>query len=228
MKKTTFVALMILSSQCLAGSLNDSLQDIESEWAIIHYSTPENKQEIAYNKLYTKVTYLAKEYPNKAEPLIWEAIIKACNADHINAVKALENIHDAHDLLQEAIKRDPEALGGSAYVTLGALYYMTPLWPIGFGDKNIAKYMFENAIKVNPEGLESNYFYAEFLQSLNQFNEAEKYYKKAISIPSRSEQIFADDQLRALARQGLHNTEMKKLDDSNSVFTSFVKKEILN
>ena len=88
--------------------------------------------------------------------------------------------------------------------------------------------MFENAIKINPEGLESNYFYAEFLQSLNQLNEAEKYYKKAISIPSRSKQIFADEQLRALAQQGLHNTEAKKIEDSNGMFTSFVKKEILN
>ena len=228
MKKTTFVAVMTLSAQCFAVSLNDSLQDIESEWAIIHYNTPDKKQEIAYNKLYKKVTHLAKEYPNKAEPLIWEAIIKACNADHINAVEALENIHDAHDLLQEAIKRDPAALGGSAYVTLGALYYMTPLWPIGFGDENVAKYMFENAIKINPEGLESNYFYAEFLLSLNQLDEAEKYYKKAISIPSRPEQKFADDQLRALARQGLKKAEVKKLEDTNGIFTSFVKKEILN
>ena len=207
MKKTTLVALLVLSSQCVAGNLNTTLQDIETEWAIIYYNTPQIRQEIAYNKLFTKANNLAKEYPQYAEPLIWEAIIKACNADNVNAMNALKNIHEAHDLLQSAIKINPTALSGSAYVTLGALYHLTPEWPIGFGDINTAKTLYKSAIKISPNGLESNHFYAEFLLSQEEIDEAEKYFNIALSAPSRPEQKFADDQLKVLTRAGLEKAK---------------------
>lgn len=228
MKKTTFVALLILTTQCLAGSLTNSLKDIEREWALIHYSIPKKQQEEAYNKLYIKIVDAAKQYPDRAELLIWRAIIKACNADNVSPVNALEYIHDAHDLLQDAIKKDPYALDGSAYVTLGALYYMTPLWPIGFGDEKTAKHLFESAIKINPNGIESNHFYAEFLLSLDKFDEAESYFARALSSPSREDQKYADDQLKKLSRIGLESARMKKKEDSNGLFTTLLKEDILN
>ena len=228
MKKTTFVALMILSTQCVAGTLNDSLQDIESEWAIIHYSTPPKKQEFAYNKLFAKVNKLAIDYPTKAEPLIWEAIIKACNANNVNPVDAIEDIHEAHDLLETAIKIEPKALSGSAYVTLAALYHLTPQWPIGFGDENTAKSLFESALKINPNGIESNHYYAEFLLSQDLLGDAEKYFKIALSAPSRAEQKFADDKLKELASAGLQQTLIRKREISSGIFGAFSKKDNLN
>ncbi len=228
MKKTTIVALMILSDQCVAGTLNDSLQDIESEWAIIHYSTPKKTHQFAYNKLFAKVNKLAIDYPTKAEPLIWEAIIKACNADNVNPVDAIEDIHEAHDLLETAIKIEPTALSGSAYVTLGALYHLTPQWPIGFGDENTAKSLFESALKINPNGIESNHYYAEYLLSQDLLSEAEKYFKIALSAPSRTEQKFADDQLKELAFAGLQQTLHRKKETSNGLFSAFTKKDNLN
>ena len=134
MKKTTFVALLLLSPQSFAESLIDSLQRIESEWASIYYSTPKQKQGPAYCQLLDKTIHLSRQHPNNAEPIIWEAIVKATNADHQDAVSALESIHDARDLLLKAIEINPQAMDGSAYVTLGTLYYMAPKWPIGFGD----------------------------------------------------------------------------------------------
>ncbi|MFZ2169872.1 MAG: hypothetical protein WAW61_09585, partial [Methylococcaceae bacterium] len=130
MKKTTIVALLLLSSQCFAESLNDSLQNIESEWASIYYRTPKQKREVAYNRLLDKTINLSRQFPGNAEPFIWEAIIKATNADHQDPVSALEAIHEARDLLLKAIQINPQAMNGSAYVTLGTLYYMTPKWPI--------------------------------------------------------------------------------------------------
>ncbi len=228
MKKTTIVAIMSLSTQCFAGNLNSSLQDIETEWASIHYNTPQLKQEPAYNKLYMKVVNLAKDYPYHAEPLIWEAIIKACNAENINAIDALDNIQEAHDLLQNAIKINPSALGGSAYVTLGALYQLTPEWPIGFGDIKIAKSLYESAIKISPTGLESNHFYAEYLLSQDELDVAEKYYRIALSAPSRPEQKFADDKIKELTKVGLEKIKQRKHEKTNSLFSSFLKKDNIN
>jgi len=102
MKKTTFVALLLLSSQGFAENLNDSLQNIESEWASIYYNTPKQKQEAAYSRLLDKTVSLSRQFPGNAQPFIWEAIVKASNADNQDPVSALEAIHEARDLLLKA------------------------------------------------------------------------------------------------------------------------------
>jgi tetratricopeptide (TPR) repeat protein len=205
MKKTTFVALLLLSFQCIAENLNESLQNIEAEWATIYYNTPKQKREPIYRRLLDKTINLSRQYPKKAEPIIWEAIVKATNADHQNPVSALESIHEARDLLLKAIEFNPQAMNGSAYVTLGTLYYMSPKWPIGFGDNAAAQNMLQTALKINPNGIDSNYFYGDFLLTINELNEAEKYYKSAIAVPSPTEQFYADNQLKEEAKLALKN-----------------------
>lgn len=150
MKKTTFVALLLLSSQGFAENLNDSLQKIESEWVSIYYDTPKQQQLAAYGRLLDKTINLARQFPGNAEPFIWEAIVKATNADHQNPVSALEAVHEARDLLLKAIAINPQAMDGSAYVTLGTLYYLTPKWPIAFGDDAATKRMLIIGLKKKP------------------------------------------------------------------------------
>jgi tetratricopeptide (TPR) repeat protein len=225
MKKTTFVALLLLSSQCLAENLKDSLQSIESEWGSIYYNTPQQKRGPEYDRLLNKAANLANQYPKDAEPLILEAIIKSSNAAHQDAVSALEAIHEARDLLLKAIAINPQAMKGAAYVTLGTLYYMTPKWPIGFGDEAAAQEMLQTALKINPDGIDSNYFYGDYLLSGNNFNEAEKYFKRAIAVPARAEQLYADNRLKDEARIALKNTEERKINGSKSLFASLFNSE---
>jgi hypothetical protein len=54
---------------------------------------------------------------------------------------------------------DPRALQGSAYTSLGSLYYQVPGWPIGFGDDKRAEAMLLKALEINPDGIDPNYFY---------------------------------------------------------------------
>jgi tetratricopeptide (TPR) repeat protein len=225
MKKTTFVALLLLSSQCFAENLTDSLQSIESEWASIYYSTPKQKRGPAYCRLLDRTINLSRQHPKKAEPIIWEAIVKATNADHQDAVSALKAIHEARDLLLKAIEINPQAMSGSAYVTLGTLYYMAPKWPIGFGDEATAEKMLQTALKINPNGIDSNYFYGDFLLSNNKLNEAEKYFKRAIAIPARAEQAYADNQLKEDAKLGLKNTKERKISRLKGLFASLLNSE---
>jgi tetratricopeptide (TPR) repeat protein len=220
MKKTTFVALLLLSAQCFAENLNASLQNIESEWASIYYSTPKQKQEAAYRRLLDKTINLSKQFPGNAEPFIWEAIVMATNADNQNPVSALEAVHDARDLLLKAIEINPQAMNGSAYVTLGTLYYMTPKWPIAFGDDATAKEMLQTALKINPNGIDANYFYANYLLLNNELIEAEKYFKRAIAIPARAEQNFADTKLKEEAKLALKQAIEQKIGRSKRLFVS--------
>jgi tetratricopeptide (TPR) repeat protein len=220
MKKTTFVALLLLSAQCFAEDLKPSVQAIESEWASIYYKLPQNKQEAAYDALLTKAEQLADQFPNTAEPLFWQALVIATHAELQDGFTALKAIHKARDLLLESIKINPEAANGSAYVTLGTLYYMVPSWPIAFGDQEKAEKLFQAALKVNPNSIDGNYFYGDFLLTNNNAKEAQKYFEKALSAPSRKEQLFADNKLKDEVKLALVNTKNRKINGVKSTFLS--------
>jgi len=220
MKKLVFVVLLLLSNQCFAESLKDSLKSIEAEWASVYYSMPKSKQGPAYLQLLDKATNLAQQYPNAAEPMFWQAVLKATYAEQQDAFSALGAIHEARDLLIKAIKINPETMDGSAYVTLGTLYYMVPKWPISFGDDNTAKQMLETALKINPDGIDANYFYGDFLLSHNKPNDAALYFKRASAAPARIEQPYADNRLKDEARLALKNAQEQKTNGEKGLFLS--------
>ncbi len=220
MKKLTFVVLLLLSVQCFAEDLKGSLKSIEAEWASVYYSTPKSKQGPAYVELLDKAENLVRQYPKAAEPIFWQAVLKATYAEQQDAFAALNAIHEARDLLLKAIAINPETMDGSAYVTLGTLYYMVPKWPISFGDDNTAQQMLETALKINPDGIDANYFYGEFLMLHNRPNDAAVYFERAASAPARTDQLYADNQLKAEAELALKNTQERKISEEKGLLLS--------
>lgn len=220
MRKLIFVVLLLLSAQCFAGDLKDSLKSIEAEWASVYYGTPKSKQGPAYVELLGKAENLVRQYPKAAEPIFWQAVLKATYAEQQDAFTALNAIREARDLLLKAIAINPEAMDGSAYVTLGTLYYMVPKWPISFGDDNAAQQMLETALKINPEGIDANYFYGEFLMLHNRPNDAVIYFEKASAAPARADQVYADNQLKTEAKLALKNTQERKISGEKSLLLS--------
>lgn len=220
MKKTTFVALLLLSSQCVAESLKETLNNIEHEWATTYYSAPKQKQELAYAGLLAETVKLSRQYPHNAEPLFWQAVVKASYADTQDAISALEAIHEVRDLLLKVIAINPRAMNGAAYVVLGTLYYMTPEWPVAFGDDKKADNLLQTALEINPAGIDSNYFYGDYLLSNNRLEEAETYFQRAITAPARPEQLYADNQLKEEAKLALKNIRERKISGAKSLFLS--------
>ncbi|MEQ1620878.1 MAG: hypothetical protein ABL919_05685 [Methylococcales bacterium] len=220
MKSILFVVFLLLSSSCYAESYDDALNQIETEWANIYYNTPKNQQAKAYSHLLSKVSGLIKQYPAAAEPLYWQASIKASQAAHLDPFTTLSAINDARDLLVKVININPVAMNGSALVTLGTLYYMVPKWPIAFGDDEEAKKLLETALSINPNGIDSNYFYGEYLLQHNDLKSAGQYFEKAIAAPTRIEQAFADDKLKTEAKLALQNTRERKIGGEKNIFLS--------
>ncbi len=220
MKFTTFVALLVLSFPSLADNLAGSLQVIESEWASIYYSYPSAKKETAYTTLLEKVKQVAQQNPSSAEPLFWQAIVIAARAEHQDAFSALSAIHESRDILLKVIDKNPQTANGSAYVSLATLYYMAPKWPIAFGDTEKAKQFFQAALAINPNGIDANYFYGDFLLAHNQTKEAQLYFEKALSAPTRQDQPFADNKLKDEAKLALNNTKNRKINGVKNAFLS--------
>ena len=92
---------------------------------------------------------------------------------------------------------DPMALNGSAYTSLGALYYQVPSWPIAFGSSKKARRFLEKAIEINPNGIDSNYFYGDFLMGEKDYVSARLALKKAMEAPARPGRELADSGRRA-------------------------------
>lgn len=221
MKKLLLIILMLLSRSGFAESLKDSLKNIEMEWAKIYYEQPRQKQQAAYPMLLNKMQQLVKIDPNDAGVIYWTALIKASYAAHQNPVAALETINEVRDLLNKAIAINPKVMSGAAYVVLGTLYDKAPQWPISFGDDAIAKKMLETALEISPEGVESNYFYGEFLLDHDDIQAAEIYFKKALSAPVRSEQPYPDNQIKHKAEIMLANIKAQTSGASNNALSQF-------
>jgi tetratricopeptide (TPR) repeat protein len=158
--------IMIISGTALAAPSDDAMQAVEKlqhRWEVIKFETAKDQQETAYEALAKEAHNVSEQYAGQAEPLVWEAIILSTYAGAKGGLGALSLVKNARDLLLQAEKVDPTVLDGSVYASLGNLYYQVPGWPIGFGNDKKARNYLEKALQINPDGIEPNYFYGEFL-----------------------------------------------------------------
>ena len=72
---TLTLVLSLFSVAVTADALEDGIKELQQAWAKTNYKTAEDQQETAFEKLTQQAEALVKQYPNKAEPLIWQAII---------------------------------------------------------------------------------------------------------------------------------------------------------
>ncbi len=223
MNKTTIVAFLLLQSSIIfADCVTWSTHQIESEWAQIYYGYNSDLQKKNYPVLLEKVEQQLSECPRFAELTVWKAILIATNAAYETPFKALSSIRLAKNLLEQVIHQQPDVLEGAAFVTLGTLYYMTPGWPISFGNDNYAEKMLQKALEINPHSIDANYFYADYLLTEDRIGEAADYFKLAMSIPSRENQLYADEQLKLEAERALHNTQKRILSSGRNKFLSLI------
>jgi Tfp pilus assembly protein PilF len=80
----------------------------------------------------------------------------------------------------KALTLDPKALQGSAYTSLAALYDRVPGWPIGFGDSDKAEQLLKQALQLNPDGIDSLYFWGDHLYRQKRYAEAKAALLKAL------------------------------------------------
>jgi tetratricopeptide (TPR) repeat protein len=184
--------LALLPAMATASPLEAGISDLQHQWAHINYQLPETKREAAFTTLEQKAAALAARYPNRAEPKLWQAIILSTHAGVHGGLGALSMVDKARDLLLAAEKIDPNAMHGSIYTSLGSLYYQVPGWPLGFGDDDKAKGYLLKALKLNPNGIDPNYFYGDFLYRNDERKAALIALDKALKAPPRPDRPVAD------------------------------------
>ncbi|MBB1488200.1 tetratricopeptide repeat protein [Oceanospirillum sediminis] len=185
------VCSTLASTAALAG--NAPLQQVQKKWAECQYSTPDgDEKEQCFQHAITRIgSYLDKE-PGNPELTVWLAINKASLAGAQGGLGALSLAEEAKSLLEGVIETSPQTLDGSAYTSLGSLYYKVPGWPISFGDDDKAEEMLKKALEINPAGIDPNYFYGDFLAEEGRDKEAKVYLTRAMQASPRPDRPLAD------------------------------------
>lgn len=166
---------------------------LQNEWARIKYQLSDKERQLnAIHSLEEKAAKVSEKYPKKAEPIIWEGIILSTDAGIVKGLSALGKVKDARKLFEKALEINPKALDGSAYTSLGSLYYQVPGWPIGFGDDDMAEEYLKKALMMNPNGIDPNFFYGDFLAEDGREQEARVYLERALQAPDRPSRPLAD------------------------------------
>ena len=175
------------------AQLDEAIRGLQNDWAVIKYQEKNEDTQLAQMKqLATKAASVEAQYPNYAEPKIWHGIILSTQAGMDGGLGALDIASQAKGLLEQAIKINDKALEGSAYTSLGTLYYKAPMWPIAFGDNGKARAYLEQARAINPDGIDPNYFYGDFLVGTGHAKEAIPVLEHALQAAPRPGREVAD------------------------------------
>lgn len=211
MKKFGLLLLMMLmTGQAWADEVMDKVSALRLEWATANYQVADKAKEDTFKALVSKAETLTQAYPDRAEPKIWEAIIRAGYAGAMGGVSSMFNampqMEKGRDLLLEAEKIDPTALNGSVYTTLGSFYYMVPGGFIGFGDDDKALAYLNRALQVAPDDMDANYFMGDFLLEEKKYKDARPYFEKVLMLPD-----VADRPVYSKGRKAEAQAKLEKL-----------------
>ncbi|WP_430455158.1 tetratricopeptide repeat protein [Rheinheimera sp.] len=190
--KHLFAAVTLLASSTVLADVLADIKPLQDRWAEVNYALPEDDREKAFAELLANADKVVGSNPDKAEALIWRGIIKSSYANAKGGLGALSVAEGSKADLEQALKLDPTALQGSAYTSLGVLYAKVPGWPIGFGDNKKAKELLLKALEQNPQGIDPNYFYADYLAGKRDWAEALRYLEIAKAAQPRPGRESAD------------------------------------
>lgn len=171
---------------------DDRLEPIQHQWAECQYRMADAEREECLNSLSIKADLASGANPTRTDLLIWSAIVKSTWAGAKGGLGALKLVKDARSRLEKALTMDDRALDGSAYTSLGSLYYQVPGWPVGFGNDDKAGELLRQALTINPDGIDPNFFYGDFMLDQGHKAEARRYLEKALQAPPRPGRELAD------------------------------------
>ncbi len=188
------ISVLVLGANSLSLRADEAtdIKQLQTRWAEIKYQLAETQREKAFETLVAEAEKLRSANPGKPAYLIWEGIIRSTYAGAKGGLGALDQVKQAKKLFEQSISIAPDALAGSAYTSLGSLYYQVPGWPVGFGDDKKAREMLLKGLSYNPDGIDSNYFYGDFLLDQKQYAQAVTSLEKALQAPARPGRESAD------------------------------------
>jgi tetratricopeptide (TPR) repeat protein len=183
-------------------AMDADIHSVELQWEHIKFDEDGSPNQFAHiDALANFTASLAQKYPGRVEPLIWEGIITSEEAGMANTLSAMGYAKKAKAVLEAAYQKDPAALDAGAPTSLGVLYYRVPGFPFGFGDNDKARQLLSQAVSLAPNGMDANYFYADFLMGQHEYAAAYKVLKHALSLPPQTKRPLWDKNRRVVIKE---------------------------
>lgn len=192
-----------------AATVEESVTELQQAWEVINYKTPAAEKEKKFEALAARAHKVSESFAGRPEPLVWEGIILSSWGGAKGGLGALGLVKQAKVLYEQAIQIDGNTLDGSAYNSLGVLYYKVPGWPIAFGDKDKARDLLQKALAINPKGIDANYFFADYLVETGEPQKAMAHLEKVMQAAPRAGRQIADEGRRAEARELMEKIRSK-------------------
>jgi len=202
-------AILVVPLGAFAGDAGETLAALQHDWAIANYEKHGDAQQAAFEALIRDAEAATAANPASAGLWIWDGIIRSTYAGVKGGLGALSLAKQSRASLEKAMEIDADALDGSAYTSLGTLYFKVPGWPVGFGNDKKARQMLEKALEINPDGIDPNYFYADYLIDKKNYAAAEQYLLKAQQATPRAGRELADAGRQAEIRTALEGVRDK-------------------
>lgn len=208
------LALVISPTQPVLASDNPAMDadihQIELQWE--HIKFEENGAPNQFNDidaLANQAALLVDKYPGRVEPMIWDGIVTSEEAGMASMLHAMGYAKKAKKILENAYRIDRKALDAGAPTSLGVLYYRVPGFPIGFGSNDKARELLQQAVALAPDGMDANYFYADFLMTQKEYAAADKVLKHALALPEHPDRPLWDRHRRGVIRELIAKAEAK-------------------
>ncbi|MDR6227944.1 tetratricopeptide (TPR) repeat protein [Pseudomonas sp. SORGH_AS199] len=202
------LAALLASPFALADD-GQRLAQIQQRWAEIQYRLPSTEKAAAFEQLAGEARAFTQAAPQSAPALIWQGIVLSSWAGAQGGLGALSKVKEARTDLEQALKLDPTALQGSAYTSLAALYDRVPGWPIAFGDASEADRLLQQALALNPNGIDTLYFWGDHLYRQKRYAEARAALLKAQQAAPRPGRELADQGRRGEIAALLKDVDQK-------------------
>ncbi len=204
--------LLALAGQAVhaegAAGMPEQAARLQSEWAHVNYQVDESDRADAMAELVGSCDAM-EEAAAAVESVIWCGIVRSTYAGLASPFSAMKYAKAARKDFEKAIEINGEALSGSAYTSLGTLYFKVPGWPVGFGNDEQAESNLKKGLAINPDGIDPNYFYAEFLYEQGDYARSRDYLLRARQAPPRPDRPVADEGRHAEIEALLAEVEKK-------------------
>ncbi|MBT3133711.1 hypothetical protein KL866_00985 [Alteromonas sp. ALT199] len=190
-----FIILTTLSISTVHAN-TPGLLPLQHAWAKTNYELEGEVQLEAFSALIAQAKVLVELSGNSAEALTWLAISQSSTASAKGGLGALDFAESAKENLERAIDKEESVLDGTALTVLAALYHKVPGWPVSFGSDKKAEKLFKRALEINPQGMDQNFFYAEYLFDEGEYEKAQVFLSRAQNAPEKANRPLADEKRR--------------------------------
>lgn len=202
-------SLLFLSVNSAFADVQQDILQLQQRWAEVNYQIEGKAKLTAFELLAEQADKVTGSYPDSAAAWTWSGIIKSTYAGAKGGLGALGLAKAAKADLERAMGIDAEVLQGSALTSLGILYHSVPGWPVGFGDEEKAEELLLRGVTLNPDGIDTNYFYGTYLMDEKQYQQAKDYLLRAQQAAPRVGREVADAGRHREIQEALATVERK-------------------